>query len=120
MRNNKKDYEVGYRKPPVQNRFQKGHPGNRAGRPKKKARLPSLEPAIVEAFSALVTVAENGEQRQISKYDAAFIQLANKAAGGHMASIKLLMPFFMKMAEAADSAAKAEAGPTDLRDARQN
>lgn len=35
-------YEVGYRKPPKQNQFQKGQSGNRKGRPKKRKRIDSL------------------------------------------------------------------------------
>jgi hypothetical protein len=99
-----KKYAVGYRKPPVHTRFKKGQSGNPTGRPQRTERSPHIEPALKSALNSLVTVNENGNVRQITKFDAVITQLVNKAASGHLPSIKLLMPFFASFAEAASEA----------------
>ena len=107
-----KNYAVGYRKPPEHARFKKGKSGNPAGRPRRNARSPHIELALKNALNSLVTVTENGKIRRITKFDAVITQLVNKAASGHLPSIKLLTPFFMRFADAAseeDREAMAEA-----------
>lgn len=103
-----KEYEVGYKKPPAHTRFQNGQSGNPAGRPKMKPKIPSIDAAIIDALNARVTVTENGMVRQITKFDAAFKQLANKAASGHMPSLKLLMPLLTKISDATEGEAMAQ------------
>ena len=79
------DFEVGYGKPPKDNRFKKGQSGNKAGRPKgSRTFLTVLENALNER----VTVTENGRQRKISKLDAMVTQLVNRAAGGDIKAIQ--------------------------------
>jgi uncharacterized protein DUF5681 len=99
-----KDYGVGYKKPPVHTRFKKGRSGNPAGRPRRKEQLPNIERTITDALNAPVTVNESGRIRQITKFQATITQLINKCAGGHLPSMKLLMPFFAKFSEAASEA----------------
>jgi hypothetical protein len=115
----KRDYEVGYKKPPVHSRWKKGQCGNRAGRPQKKPALPSLDAGIIEALAARVTVKENGTVRQVSKYDVALTQLANKAASGHIPTIKLLLPLLSRLAEAATRAAADESWNGTVQSARE-
>ena len=43
MNNEKNDYEVGYKKPPVATRFEKGQSGNPSGRPKRLLRSSTPE-----------------------------------------------------------------------------
>jgi hypothetical protein len=118
MPDDKKSYDVGYGKPPVHTRFQKGQSGNRIGRPKKEAQLPSLDAGIVEALSERVTITENGQVRQITKHAAALKQLANKAASGHMPTIKLLMPILLRQSAATGAAAGADSSARTLADVR--
>lgn len=93
-----RDYQVGRGKPPVHSRYPKGRSGNPSGRPKNKPQLPSIKTAIIKSLNATVMVHESGELRRITKFDATFIQLANKAASGHMPSVKLLMPILTQLA----------------------
>ena len=82
------DYEVGYQKPPKATQFVKGQSGNPSGRPKGSRNWATVMHAALEQK---VTITENGRQRQVSKLEAATMQLANKAAAGDAYSIRLMM-----------------------------
>ena len=73
------DYEVGYKKPPVHTRFQKGKSGNPRGRPKGSANYLTL---LRRVLGQKVTITEAGKPRTITKIEAAMTQLLNKAALG--------------------------------------
>src|SRR6266702_889281 len=73
----KPDYEVGYKKPPLHTRFQKGQSGNPRGRPRGSKNLSTL---LVEALDKLVVVTENGKRRKIAKRELGIAQLVNKFA----------------------------------------
>ena len=88
---------VGYARPPVGRRFEKGATGNPNGRP-RKAR--SLGKEVDEALSETVEIKERGQRRKVTKRRAAAKQLANASASGDLRAIKL----------AADMAATAEPG----------
>jgi hypothetical protein len=83
-----RDYEVGYGKPPVYTRFQKGWSGNPCGRPRGSKNNATL---LKEALDQRVTINENGQRRQISKREAMFTQLANKAAQGDPRAIQTVL-----------------------------
>ena len=76
-RDNKRDYEVGYAKPPRHTRFQKGRSGNPRGRPGGAKNLASL---LNEALNEPVIVGENGRRRKIPKRQAIIKQLVNQSA----------------------------------------
>jgi hypothetical protein len=76
-RDNERDYEVGYCKPPRDTRFKRGQSGNPRGRPPGAKNLSTL---LNEALNELVVVTENGGRKRISKRQAAFKQLLNDAA----------------------------------------
>ena len=87
-RDNERDYEVGYGKPPRDTRFKRGQSGNPRGRPPGAKNLSSL---LNEALNELVVVTENGGRKRISKRRAAFKQLVNDAAKGEWRALKLLV-----------------------------
>ena len=81
-------YDVGYRKPPLATRFQKGVSGNPRGRPKGARNLSTV---VAAALNEKVLITENGRKRRISKYEAAVKQLVNRAAGGEARATQLLL-----------------------------
>jgi hypothetical protein len=82
------DYEVGYGKPPLETRFQKGQSGNAQGRKRGSKNLASM---VQSALDETVVVNINGKRRCISKLEAACMQQANKAAAGDPKAMKLMM-----------------------------
>lgn len=88
IKTDKPDYEVGYQKPPKATQFVKGQSGNPSGRPKGTRNWATVMHAALEQK---VTINEHGRQRQVTKLEAATMQLANKAAAGDAISIRLMM-----------------------------
>ena len=84
----KRNYEVGYGKPPHKTRFKKGQSGNPLGRVKGSKNLSKL---LLQALDEPVVVNENGERKQITKAEAMIKQLVNKGASGDARSIHLLL-----------------------------
>jgi hypothetical protein len=82
------EYEVGYRKPPTNTRFQKGRSGNPKGRPKDSKNLATL---IDRELDARVLVNENGRHERIPKRRAFVKRLINSAlTGDHRAAQMVL------------------------------
>jgi len=75
----KGDYEIGYGKPPVATRFQRGRSGNPQGRAKGSRNLAQL---IERELDQPLTITENGRRRSITKREAVAKQLVNKAVAG--------------------------------------
>lgn len=82
------DYEVGYRKPPRKTQFQKGRSGNPKGRPRHSRNARQL---IEAELNAPVWINENGVRKRVSKLEAFFRQLVNRALAGNERSGKLLL-----------------------------
>jgi Family of unknown function (DUF5681) len=85
---NKRDYEVGYGKPPRQTRFRKGQSGNPRGRSPGAKNLKTL---LNDALNEPVTVTENGGHRKITKRQAIITQLVNRSATADLRAIKILL-----------------------------
>src|SRR5215469_13228295 len=83
-----RDYGVGYGKPPIRTRFKKGTSGNPKGRPKGSRNPGTL---LQSALAELVVINENGQRKRITKIEAMFKQLVNKAASGDHRSMQLLL-----------------------------
>ena len=103
----KRDDEVGYRKPPRRTRFRKGQSGNPRGRPSGAKNLSTM---LSEALNEPVIVAENGRRRRITKRKAIIMQLVNQAAKGDWRRAKLLVDIEHDIERRRDSA-PAEAFP---------
>ncbi|MGD0274802.1 MAG: DUF5681 domain-containing protein [Syntrophales bacterium] len=89
-----KEYEVGFRKPPKQTRFAKGQSGNPHGRPKGQRNWATVLHSILEQK---VTVVENGRSKEVTKFEAATMQLVNRAAGGDSLALRLLLQIVPNM-----------------------
>jgi Family of unknown function (DUF5681) len=80
-------YSVGYRKPPVHSRFTSGQSGNPKGRPRTaRNRITILDKTLNER----VIVTNNGRRKIITKQEAIYKQLVNKAATGDPRAAQLL------------------------------
>jgi hypothetical protein len=84
----KKDYEVGYGRPPESTRFKKGESGNRRGRP-KGAR--GLKTDLKAELNEKVTITENAKSRKLTKQRIVVKQLMKKAASGDIRAISKLI-----------------------------
>ncbi len=84
------DYDVGYKKPPQENRFKKGQSGNPKGRPKGSKNLKTI---LKEVINEKVPVREDGKTRKITKLEAIIKQVVNKASTGDPRATKQLMEF---------------------------
>jgi hypothetical protein len=78
------DYDVGYGRPPKGHRFRPGQSGNPRGRPKGTHNVSS---SLRKVASQKVRVNGKNGSELISKHDAIFTQLINKAAGGNIRAI---------------------------------
>src|SRR5215813_13677739 len=87
-REKRREYEVGYGKPPHHTRFKKGQSGNPRGRPSGSKNLSTL---LSEALNEPVIVTENGRRRKISKRHAIIKQLVNQSAKGDWRAAKFLL-----------------------------
>src|SRR3974390_429496 len=86
----KKDYKVGYGKPPVETRFPKGVSGNPTGRQKKVAQ--DLDPGLIlEAIdNEEIVVMDNGKSKPMAKAEIHFRQIFAKAIKGDLTAGRLV------------------------------
>lgn len=79
------EYEIGFGKPPRENRFVKGVSGNPKGRPKGSMNLSTV---INKIGGEPINVTENGRIRTITKNEAVVHQLMKKALSGDLRAMK--------------------------------
>ena len=99
------DYKVGYKKPPLHTRFQKGRSGNPRGRPPGSKNFSTL---LNNALNEPVVVTEDGKRRKISKRELGVRQLANKFAMAEAQATKMLLGLMLERERLAAAAAPAE------------
>jgi len=99
MSETERDYEVGYCKPPVGRRFQKGQSGNPRG-PRGK----SLRALLVAALNEPVFVTTDGKRRKITKREAIVTQMVNKSAGADLRATKMLIDMLKEVEQKAGGA----------------
>jgi Family of unknown function (DUF5681) len=84
----KKDYQVGYGRPPVEHRFKPGNNANPKGRKKKTQ---NRKVVIRDLLLEPITVKEGGEVKQMSMLEAVLKKTMSKAlAGDHKAALTII------------------------------
>jgi hypothetical protein len=94
-------YTVGFKKPPKHTRFAKGHSGNPGGRPKGSQNLATI---LEKACRERIRVTINGKIRSLSKFEAAMLQLVNKAAAGDLKATNALFSWITGLGNFAQTA----------------
>ena len=97
-----RDYVVGYGKPPVHSRFQKGRSGNPKGRPRGRRNMSTLLSATLNGW---VTVVENGRRKKITKREAIVTQLVNKSASADLKATQIVLAMLRDIESQADGPA---------------
>jgi len=82
------DYVIGFQKPPKGTRFVRGKSGNPKGRPKGSQNATTI---LDKACRERIRVTTNGKVRYLSKFEAAMLQLLNKAASGDLRATQMLL-----------------------------
>ena len=95
MSDTKRDYEIGYGKPPKGRPFQKGQSGNPRGPGGKKG----LAAMLAVALDETVTITINGRRRRMTKREAIVAQMVDKSTSADLRAIKMLIDM-QKEAEA--------------------
>lgn len=101
------DYRVGYGKPPLATRFQKGNRANPYGRPRGSTSLAVLLQRALDA----PTAAPNGRRRRLTKREMMVRSLVERSAGADLAATKLLFELLRRVDPRAIAADPAAAGP---------
>jgi len=101
-----RDYVVGYSKPPVHTRFQKGRSGNPKGRPRGKKNMSTL---LSAALDAAIIVVENGRRKKITKREAIVTQLVNKSASADLKATQIVLAMLRELEALADGDAESGA-----------
>jgi hypothetical protein len=97
-----RDYEVGYGKPPVHTRFQRGKSGNPKGRPRGKKNMSTL---LSSALNASIVVVVNGRRKKITKREAIVTQLVNKSAAADLKATQMVLTMLRELEAQDDGSA---------------
>ena len=103
MSEGKRDYEIGYGKPPAGRRFQKGQSGNPRG-PRRK----DLSALLVAALNEPVYTTIDGHRRKITKREAIIKQMVDKSADADLRATKMLFDMLKEVEEKAGTASQPE------------
>ena len=87
MSDTKRDYTIGYGKPPKGRPFQKGQSGNPRGPGGKKG----LAAMLAVALDERVTITINGRRRRMTKREAIVAQMVDKSTSADLRAIKMLI-----------------------------
>ena len=101
-----RNYAIGYGKPPVGRRFQKGQSGNPCG-PRGRPGKNNLSALLLAALDEPAYVTIDGHRRKITKREAIVTQMVDKSAAADLRATKMLIDM-LKEAEAKAGAASPE------------
>jgi hypothetical protein len=91
------DYAVGYRKPPLHSRFQKGHSGNpEGGRRHRRDRAKRLPALLKEVLDRRPATARGRVRRPATRREAILTALVEKSVAGDLRAVKLLLDLVQK------------------------
>ena len=112
-RDDHRDYEVGYRKPPTSSQFKPGKSGNPRGRPKGRK---NFETEQREIFEGPVRITQGGRIKLVSARAAALIKLREKAFSGDVRAMQRFLELAYRQNGPAADASLPEPGrgPCDL------
>ena len=100
MSETKRDYKIGYGKPPRGRPFEKGQSGNPRG-PRRK----DLSGLLIAALNEPVYVTIDGKRRKITKREAIVTQMVNKSAKADLRATKMLFDMMKEVEQKAGAAA---------------
>lgn len=110
-----RDYQLGYRKPPIEHRFQKGDGGNRKGRRPTTAKVTKTAgETIANVLSRKVAVKRGTKSARISVEEVIVEKLVAKALSGDRLSAAMLIKLRMDNPGSGDAPAEAAINPEDL------
>jgi hypothetical protein len=78
----KENYEVGYKNPPLHSQFKKGQSGNPRGRRKKEG--PTILESLQAELKKSITVTEDGKSRRVTKLDVMIMQMVQRGMKGEI------------------------------------
>lgn len=84
----KKNYTVGFGKPPKQHQFKKGQSGNPKGRPPGTK---NFETELREVLDSPITVNRDGRTQTISVKKAALLKLSERSLSGNVPAMRVLI-----------------------------
>jgi hypothetical protein len=97
-----KDYDVGYKKPPKNTQFKKGQSGNKNGRPKGSKNLSTI---FNSALNVSVRLNKQGKQLKVKKNELMITSLVNQGASGNLKAIEMILQYYRKLQGANDTSA---------------
>jgi len=96
----KRDYEVGYRKPPLHSRFKPGQSANPAGRKKGVA---NFKTDVENTLHLPVRLSEAGKTKRVSTQQAALSRLKQRALSGDGRALDRALKLASKLSDETES-----------------
>lgn len=93
-RNDVREYQVGYGRPPEHSRFKPGQSGNPKGRRKKQRSGLNID--LLKVLNQRVLIREGDSTRYITKGEAFLQSLVNRAATGDAKASTILLPLLLQ------------------------
>ena len=103
MSEGKRDYKIGYGKPPRGRPFQKGQSGNPRG-PRRK----DMSSLLIAALNEPVYATIDGKRRRITKRQAIITQMVNESASANLRATKMLFDLMKEVEQEAGATAPRE------------